>query len=75
MHLQGGDLAMADEHIPDRGMSEQPTDSSTTEHRRRRLPAEAPFEQDGACSRCGGRWPCLRCLTSTPPYVPVQNNC
>lgn len=33
-----------------------------------------PHEVDGKCSRCGGRWPCLKCLTSTPPYVRVHNN-
>lgn len=35
---------------------------------------EPPHEVDGDCSRCGGRWPCLRCLTSTPPFVRVHNN-
>ncbi|MQA77483.1 MAG: hypothetical protein GEV10_03210 [Streptosporangiales bacterium] len=44
------------------------------ERSRRRRSNEAPFEKDGRCSRCGGRWPCLHCLTSTPPYVRVMNN-
>lgn len=34
----------------------------------------SPREVDGMCSRCGDTWPCLRCLTSTPPFVPVHNN-
>lgn len=35
---------------------------------------ETPREVDGRCSRCGKPWPCLTCLTMTPPYVPVWNN-
>lgn len=35
---------------------------------------EVPRDVDGICSRCGRPWPCLPCLTSTPPYVRVHNN-
>ena len=38
-------------------------------------PDDAPHELEGSCSRCGGTWPCLGCLTSTPPYVPIFNRC
>ena len=41
---------------------------------RRKLPDESPHEVDGLCSRCGAAWPCLRCLTMTPPYVRIFNN-
>lgn len=44
------------------------------ERSRRRRSKEPPYDKDGRCSRCGGRWPCLHCLTSTPPYVRVMNN-
>lgn len=42
------------------------------EHERGR--DDRPREVDGRCSRCGKRWPCLDCLTMTPPYVRVWNN-
>lgn len=35
---------------------------------------DRPREVDGRCSRCGKPWPCLDCLTMTPPYVHVWNN-
>lgn len=33
-----------------------------------------PRDVDGKCSRCGRPWPCMLCLTMTPPFVPIWNN-
>ncbi|MQA79165.1 MAG: hypothetical protein GEV10_11940 [Streptosporangiales bacterium] len=54
-----------------------PQDGQPAPKRRRKSRVkgtEAPRDVDGKCSRCGRPWPCLHCLTSTPPFVRVHNN-
>lgn len=65
---------MEDQQVPEGTSTEGIVPGTATDRARRRLPVERPYDKDGACSRCGGSWPCLRCLTSTPPYVRVLNN-
>lgn len=64
---------MGENHRIDDGASET-ADGKPIEQVSHKLPEVSPHEIDGLCSRCGAAWPCLRCLTTTPPYVHVWNN-
>lgn len=66
---------MAEEFVPDGRVPEGTAAQTVTRSTRKRGSDEPPHDKDGTCSRCGGAWPCLGCLTSTPPYVRIFNSC